>query len=239
VRREFEKHHIIPKWRCKQLGIDPEFEENYAHPSRKQHALIHWGYRHHDLKPLLEICNPPQWVIDLIPIGNSRDSGAAQLIARGEISKIDNSGKNHPAYGKKRSEKARKNMSIAQTGRKHTKETREKMRKNHLPKKHTKETREKMSENAPDRRGDKSNSWKGGISLAENRVSYHKNKYEKYKKECQELIEQGLSYYEIREKSKKLCNVYPYKLLPQEIKDKQLVKNRKYRDKKKQGANSR
>ena len=28
---QFHKHHIVPKWRCKELGIDPEFEDNYAY----------------------------------------------------------------------------------------------------------------------------------------------------------------------------------------------------------------
>lgn len=94
----FHKHHIVPKWRCKELGIDPDFEDNYAYPSRHQHALIHWGYRCHDLSPLLEICNPPQYVIDMIPLGSSKDSGAAVLIAKGEIDEIDNSGENSPSY---------------------------------------------------------------------------------------------------------------------------------------------
>ena len=96
--KKFHKHHIIPKWRCKDLGIDPEFEDNYAYPSRHQHALIHWGYRCHDLSPLLEICNPPQYVIDMIPLGSSKDSGAAVLIAKGEIDEIDNSGENSASY---------------------------------------------------------------------------------------------------------------------------------------------
>ena len=92
------KHHIIPKYKCKELGIDPDFEDNYAYPTRKQHALIHWGYVHSDLLPLLEVCNPPQYVIDMIPLGDNRDVGAAVLLAKGEIDGIDMSGENHPNW---------------------------------------------------------------------------------------------------------------------------------------------
>ena len=94
------KHHIIPIYKCKELGIDPDFEDNYAYATREQHALIHWGYYCNDLKPLLEVCNPPQEIIGLIPIGDKRDIWAAQINARGEIDGIDISGENHPMYGR-------------------------------------------------------------------------------------------------------------------------------------------
>ena len=93
------KHHIIPKYRCIELGIDPEFEDNYAYPTRLQHANIHWGYMNHDLSPLLEICNPPQYVIDMIPLGDYRDSSAAVFLAMNEIDGIVNvKGNAHPDY---------------------------------------------------------------------------------------------------------------------------------------------
>ena len=92
------KHHIIPKYRCIELGIDPEFEDNYAYPTRHQHALIHWGYKCNDLSPLLEVCNPPQYVIDMIPLGDNRDVGAASMIAKGEIDEIDVFGENNPNW---------------------------------------------------------------------------------------------------------------------------------------------
>jgi len=95
---QFQKHHIVPKYKCKELGIDPEFEDNYCYPIRYQHALIHWGYKCKDLKPLLEVCNPPQYVIDMIPLGDNRDVGAAVLLAEGEIEQIDMSGENHPMW---------------------------------------------------------------------------------------------------------------------------------------------
>jgi hypothetical protein len=92
------KHHIIPRYKCKKLGIEPDFDDNLVDVTREQHALIHWGYKCNDLSPLLEVCNPPQNIIDMIPLGDNRDSGAAVLLAEGEIDGIDNSGENNPNY---------------------------------------------------------------------------------------------------------------------------------------------
>ena len=92
------KHHIIPVYRCKELGIDPDFPENIIEVDRLDHALIHWGYKCDDLEPLFEYITPAQWIIDLIPREDNRDAGAAVLNARGEIDDIDMSGENSPAY---------------------------------------------------------------------------------------------------------------------------------------------
>ena len=101
------KHHIVPKYKCIELGLTTSykidgiefyFKENMVEVSREQHALIHWGYKCNDLKPLLEVCNPPQWVIDMIPLGDNRDSLSASYLAQGEIEQIDVSGENHPAW---------------------------------------------------------------------------------------------------------------------------------------------
>jgi len=92
------KHHIIPRYKCKELGIDPDFDDNLVEVTREQHAIIHWGYKCNDLSPLLEVCNPPQNVIDIIPLGDNRDMWAAQLLAEGEIDGIDISGENHPMW---------------------------------------------------------------------------------------------------------------------------------------------
>jgi len=92
------KHHIIPRYRCKELGIDPDFDENIVEVDRLDHARIHWGYKCDDLEPLFEYITPAQWIIDLIPRGDNRDAGAAVLTARGELDDIDMSGENSPRY---------------------------------------------------------------------------------------------------------------------------------------------
>ena len=69
--------------------------------------------------------------------------------------------------------------------------------------------------------------WKGGISLGDNRKNYFENDYDERKKLCKELIKQGLSYYEIKEKHKRALIGYPYALIPQEIRD---IKNAKAAD---------
>jgi len=101
------KHHIIPIYKCIELGLTTSykvggiefyFKENMVEVTREQHALIHWGYWCNDLKPLLEVCNPPQHVIDMIPLNDKRDIWAAQLLAEGEIEQIDTSGENSPRW---------------------------------------------------------------------------------------------------------------------------------------------
>jgi len=74
------KHHIIPVYHCKELGIDPDFDENYVMVDRLDHARIHWGYKCDDLEPLFEYITPEQWIIDLIPRGDNRDFNAFNLI---------------------------------------------------------------------------------------------------------------------------------------------------------------
>ena len=95
---QIHRHHIVPKYKCEELGIDPDFDDNIVDITRKQHAEIHWGYKCNDLSPLLEVCNPPQYILDMIPLGDNRDSGAAALIALGEVDGIVLSGKDHPRY---------------------------------------------------------------------------------------------------------------------------------------------
>ena len=92
------KHHIIPVYHCKELGIDPDFDENIVEVDRLDHARIHWGYKCDDLEPLFEYITPAQWIIDLIPRGDNRDVGAAVITAKGELDEIDMSGENHPMW---------------------------------------------------------------------------------------------------------------------------------------------
>ena len=123
------KHHIIPVYHCKELGIDPDFDENIVEVDRLDHARIHWGYKCDDLEPLFEYITPAQWIIDLIPIGDKRDIWAAQINARGEIDGIDQSGENHHMYGKTHSPEAIESMRQAKLGKTASKETREKLSK--------------------------------------------------------------------------------------------------------------
>ena len=98
MKQVIHKHHIVPKYKCKELGIDPDFDDNFVEVTRLQHANIHWGYWCKDLSALLEVCSPPQYVIDMIPLGDNRDISSAQLLAEGEIGGIDVSGENNPNY---------------------------------------------------------------------------------------------------------------------------------------------
>ena len=128
----YHNHHIIPKYRCKEIGIDPDFPENIIRLTRLEHAQAHYE----------------RWLKN----GRSEDLGAAVFLARGEIDGIDFSGKNNPFYGKKHTKETRKKISEASKRRSHTekfkKELSERMKgnTNTLGFKHTKETRKKMSE---------------------------------------------------------------------------------------------
>ena len=102
-----QKHHIVPTYKCKELGLTTSykiggkefyFKENMVEVSRLDHAYIHNGYGTSDLEPLLEVCNPPQWVIDMIPLGDKRDRASAVILAKGEIDGIDISGENNPRW---------------------------------------------------------------------------------------------------------------------------------------------
>lgn len=73
-------HHIIPVYHCKELGIDPDFDANYVTVDKLDHARIHRGYKCDDLEPLFEYVTPAQWIIDLIPRGDSRDIWASNLL---------------------------------------------------------------------------------------------------------------------------------------------------------------
>jgi len=106
------KHHIIPVYHCKELGIDPDFDENIVEVDRLDHARIHWGYKCDDLEPLFEYITPAQWIIDLIPRGDNRDVGAAVLTAKGELDEIDMSSENNPMYKHGKLINARNNLKI-------------------------------------------------------------------------------------------------------------------------------
>ena len=94
------KHHIIPKYHCKELGIDPNFDDNFVTIERIEHAQIHWEYYNGGYETLLKYIKPKPYVLMNIPFGDSRDVGAAVLTGKGELDEIDMSGENNPMYGK-------------------------------------------------------------------------------------------------------------------------------------------
>ena len=131
----YHNHHIIPKYRCEELGIDPDFDPlNIIRLTRLEHAQAHYE----------------RWLKHKDP----RDLGAAQLLAEGEIDGIDTAGKNNPMYGKENkwghhTEEAKKKMSKAMKGRKRpprTKEHSENISKALLGYSHSDEARKNMSE---------------------------------------------------------------------------------------------
>ena len=119
----YHTHHIIPKYRCKEIGIDPDFPENIIRITRAEHAEAHY---HRWLKHK-----------------DRRDLGAAVILTKGEIDGLDISGEKHPFYGRKHSEETKKKMSLAQSGEKHSHYGKVPWNKG---KQHTAAARKKMSE---------------------------------------------------------------------------------------------
>ena len=102
-------HHIVPRYRCKEIGIDPDFPENLIRLTRLEHGQAHYE----------------RW----LKFKDNRDLTAAQLLAQGEIDGIDITGKNNPMYGKKHSPEARKKIRKSQIGHIVTEKTRKKISK--------------------------------------------------------------------------------------------------------------
>jgi len=90
----YHNHHIIPKYRCKEIGIDPDFPENIVRLTRLEHAKVHYE----------------RW----LKFKDKRDLLAAQFLAKGEMQKwninIDTSGENCYWYGKHHSEETKKKL---------------------------------------------------------------------------------------------------------------------------------
>ena len=121
----YHNHHIIPKYRCKEIGIDPDFEGNLIRLTRLEHADAHYQ----------------RW----LKFGRTEDLGAAQFLALGEIDGIDSSGKNNGMYGKTQTEYQKKLSREANIGKIVSKETRKKMSIAQMGKIVSEETKKKMS----------------------------------------------------------------------------------------------
>ena len=117
------KHHIIPRYRCKELGIDPDFPENIIELTRDEHIAAHRDrYRR---------------------LGDQRDLHAANILEGQEKSF---SGVGGYWKGKKLSEEHKKKLSEANKGKKNTEEQNKKIGASQVGRKHTKETKKKISE---------------------------------------------------------------------------------------------
>ena len=117
---EMHEHHIVPKYHCKKINVSYDFAENIVNVTRYQHAVIHWGYYCKNLTELKKHCNPPQWVLDMIPLGNGRDAGAAKLISLNEINQIS-------LKGIKLTEEHKRKIGLAHKGRKLSEERKKSM----------------------------------------------------------------------------------------------------------------
>ena len=150
------KHHIVPRYRCKELGIDPDFEENIVEVTREQHAMIHWGYQCGDLKPLLEVCDPSPEILEMISFGDGRDTGAAVLLAKGEIDGITGIGRPKVPMSEETKEKLREARKRQLQDEEYLKKYREGVRRASKLKRgvnnpfygktHSEETKKKISE---------------------------------------------------------------------------------------------
>ena len=93
------KHHIIPRYHCEELGIDPDFDDNFVTIERIDHAQIHWEYYNGGYETLLKYIKPKPYVLMNIPFGDYRDTHAATGLAKNEIDGIaPMRGNNHPDY---------------------------------------------------------------------------------------------------------------------------------------------
>ena len=89
---KYNVHHIIPRYRCKEIGIDPDFPENLIRLTEKEHAQAHWE----------------RW----LKFGDSRDKLAVMGIGERLLSEdVDMSGENHPQWGTHRSPETRAKIS--------------------------------------------------------------------------------------------------------------------------------
>jgi hypothetical protein len=108
---KIHEHHIIPKYKCEELGIDKDFTGNTIYLTRLEHAWIHWHMWCNEKKDVYDLLeskgvdlegiqmpNSTGCIKNHIPWHDTRDIGATQLCALGEIDGIDMSGENNPNW---------------------------------------------------------------------------------------------------------------------------------------------
>jgi hypothetical protein len=102
-KEQIHKHHIIPRYKCKELGINPDFPENIVELTRLEHAYIHWWMYLDERKDVFNLLESKGVKItssltEHIPWQDKRDIGAAGFVALGQIDGIDTSGENNPRW---------------------------------------------------------------------------------------------------------------------------------------------
>jgi hypothetical protein len=80
---------------------------------------------------------------------------------------------------------------------------------------------------------EESHNWKGGISIDGNKKEYQKNYYKQRKELATKLLEEGMTYYEIKDKYPSAVVAIPYHQLPEEVKrlKRKQERDRYYRNK--------
>jgi len=97
---------------------------------------------------------------------------------------FDTSGTNHPMYGRKHSEEARKKMSKAHKGKKHSEETRKKLTEANKGRKHSEESKKKIGK----AHKGKKISEKHRKKLSENNKAYWQAQTEEYKNKRGQIL---------------------------------------------------
>lgn len=87
----YHTHHIIPRYRCKEIGIDPDFPENLIRLTEKEHGQAHYE----------------RW----LKHKRKEDLWAAILVGKGQIEGLDQSGENSYWYGREKPPEMRAKIS--------------------------------------------------------------------------------------------------------------------------------
>tara|TARA_R110000737_G_scaffold298600_1_gene305417 strand:- start:24 stop:599 length:576 start_codon:yes stop_codon:yes gene_type:complete len=87
----YHTHHIVPRYRCKEIGIDPDFPENLIRLTEKEHGQAHYE----------------RW----LKHKRKEDLWAAILVGKGQIEGLDQSGENSYWYGREKPPEMRAKIS--------------------------------------------------------------------------------------------------------------------------------
>ena len=95
---QIHKHHIVPTY-----AGGTNNPSNLVELTEREHAHIHWWMYLNERRNVFNLLESKgvkitKEMIEHIPFGNKNDSGAAGLLARGQIDGIDMSGENNPMW---------------------------------------------------------------------------------------------------------------------------------------------